>query len=74
LAKIGVYCQILVQTPNTKFNEITPHGSRAVSCRRKEGLTDVTSLIVAFRSCFANAPIDDDGDDDDDDDDDGNNR
>jgi hypothetical protein len=82
-----MHCQILVQIPSTKFHEITPHGSRAVSCRRKDGRTDVTSLIVAFRSCFANAPIgyvvvvvvvlvlvDDDDDDDDDEDNNNNSR
>jgi hypothetical protein len=66
LAKIGMHCQ----TPNTKFYEITPHWSRAVWCRR----TDVTSLIVTFYSCFANALIGYVDDDDDDDDDNNNNN
>ena len=69
-----MHCHILLQTPNTKFHEITPHGSRAVSCRRNDGRTDVTSLIVAFRSCFSNAPIDYVDVDDDDDDDNDNDR
>ena len=66
LAKIGVYCQILVQTPKYKISRnYAPWEPRCFV--QTEGRTDVTCLIVVFRSCFANAPIDDDDDDDDDD-------
>jgi len=35
-----------------KFHEYPPDGNRTVPC----GHTDSTSLIVAFRNCFAKAP------------------
>jgi hypothetical protein len=40
---------------NTKFHENLSSVSRVVSCRRTDGLTDMTMLIVVFRN-VAKAP------------------
>jgi hypothetical protein len=57
--QIWIKCEFLKDIfekySNVKFNENTSSGSRDVSCGRTDGQSDVTKLIVAFRS-FANAP------------------
>jgi len=40
---------------NTKLRDNPSSGSRFDPCRRMDGQTDMTKLIVAFRK-FANAP------------------
>jgi hypothetical protein len=43
------------KSSNIKFHENPSRGSRVDQCGRADGQTDMTTLIIAFRS-FANAP------------------
>jgi len=47
--------QIFEKYSNINFHENPSKGSRDVSCGRTDRQTDITGLILAFRS-FANAP------------------
>jgi hypothetical protein len=46
---------IFEKSSNIKFHKNPSSGSRVVPCGQTDGQTDVTKVIVAFRSC-ANAP------------------
>ena len=46
--------QIFEKYSNIKFHENLSSGSRVVACDRTDGRTDMTNLVVAFRS-FAKA-------------------
>jgi hypothetical protein len=48
--------QIFEKYSHIQFHENPPSEFRVVACRRTDRRTDMTKLIVAFRS-FANAPI-----------------
>lgn len=39
-----------------KFREILPGENRTFPCGQLNGHTDSTSIIIAFRNCFAKAP------------------
>jgi len=47
--------QIFEKNSNIKTHENPSSGSPVVPCRRTDGQTDMTKLIVVFRN-FANAP------------------
>ena len=57
--KLELSQQSFEKRSNIKFHQNPSHGSRGVPCghtnRQKDGRTDMTKLIVAFRN-FANAP------------------
>ena len=57
--KVEIYQQSFEKYSSTKFNKNPSSGSRVVPCGQTDGRrdkqTDMTKLIVAFRS-FANAP------------------
>jgi len=53
--KLECSIQIFEKYLTIKFHENLSGGSRVVPCGRTSGWTDITKLIVAFRS-FANAP------------------
>jgi len=55
LMKLEFSGQIFKKSSNIKFHENPSSGSRVVLCGQTDGQTDVTKVIVAFRSC-ANAP------------------
>ena len=55
LMKLGFSRQILEKSPNIKFHGNPSSGSRVVPYGRTDGRTDMTALIVGFRT-FANAP------------------
>jgi hypothetical protein len=46
--------QVFEKYSNFGFHEYTSNRSRVVPCRQTEGQTDMTKLVVAFRT-FANA-------------------
>jgi len=50
------YRQILETYPNAKFHENPFSGNQVVPCGQTDGRTEMSKLIVAFRS-VANAPI-----------------
>jgi len=52
--KLEFYRQIFEKYLHTKFSENPFSGSRVVPCRRTDGQTNMTNLMVAFRN-FANA-------------------
>jgi len=55
LTKIKYSRQIFEKYSRTKFHENQFIGSQVVPCRRTDGRTDMTKLLVAFRN-FADAP------------------
>ena len=55
LMKFEFYRQIFEEYWDTKFYENPSSGSRILPCGQTSGQTNMTNLIIAFRS-FANAP------------------
>jgi hypothetical protein len=54
IIKLEFYRQIFKEHSNIKFHENPSSESRVVLCRKTDGRTEMTKLIVAFRN-FANA-------------------
>jgi hypothetical protein len=59
--KLEFSLQIFEKSSNIQFLENPSIGSRVVPCEQKDGRTDMTKLIVAFRN-FAKAPKEEIGD------------